>query len=189
MDDFTLLRYLQGKERSESHDGNLMHKFKNFMRREAMSKGYGRGRVRRHKDSDYYDDYLDYEDGFYMDDMYDRFSREHSHSHNFIDEQNAEHIVHNMYHTNNGMRYNGEKYSMQKAKEIIVKYKSMIPEYVSVPEMYLALNAQYHDYCALFKSWFGENIDSKIIESAIVFWFKDPDYTKGNKVQEYFKED
>lgn len=39
----------------------------------------------------------------------------------------------------------------------------------------------------LFKAWFGSDIDQKIIESAIVFWFKDVDYKAENKVVEYFK--
>ena len=48
------------------------------------------------------------------------------------------------------------------------------------------INAQYHDYCELFKAWFGDNIDNKIIESAINFWFKDDDYKGGSKVWKYF---
>lgn len=44
------------------------------------------------------------------------------------------------------------------------------------------------DYCELFKAWFGDNIDQKIIESAIIFWFKDDDYEEGSKLWNYFKE-
>lgn len=47
---------------------------------------------------------------------------------------------------------------------------------------------QYHDYVELFKSWFGDNVDQKIIESAIIFWFKDVDCKSRNKVVSYFKE-
>lgn len=46
-------------------------------------------------------------------------------------------------------------------------------------------DAQYHDYCKLFDSWFGGNIDNKVFESAITFWFKDVDFD-GDKVWEYF---
>lgn len=53
--------------------------------------------------------------------------------------------------------------------------------------MYLALNLQYHDYGALFKTWFGEDMELKIIESAIRFWFKDEDYKSGFKLWNYFK--
>lgn len=40
---------------------------------------------------------------------------------------------------------------------------------------------QHHDYCKLFDSWFGGNIDNKVFESAITFWFKDVDFD-GDKV-------
>ena len=40
----------------------------------------------------------------------------------------------------------------------------------------------------LFKSWFGDDIEQKIIKSAIVFWFKDADSKAENKVIKYFKE-
>lgn len=43
-------------------------------------------------------------------------------------------------------------------------------------------------YVELFKSWFGDNVDQKIIESAIIFWFKDVDCKSRNKVVSYFKE-
>lgn len=46
-------------------------------------------------------------------------------------------------------------------------------------------NAQYHDYAKLFEEWFGGNIDNKVFESAITFWFKDVDFD-GDKVWEYF---
>lgn len=34
----------------------------------------------------------------------------------------------------------------------------------------------------------GDNVDQKIIESAIIFWFKDVDCKSRNKVVSYFKE-
>lgn len=49
----------------------------------------------------------------------------------------------------------------------------------------LLFNAQYHDYAKLFEEWFGGNIDNKVFESAITFWFKDVDFD-GDKVWEYF---
>lgn len=42
-----------------------------------------------------------------------------------------------------------------------------------------------HDYAKLFEEWFGGNIDNKVFESAITFWFKDVDFD-GDKVWEYF---
>ena len=52
----------------------------------------------------------------------------------------------------------------------------------------VAINSQYHDYAELFKNWFGDGIEQKIVESAIVFWFKDADCKAENKVVEYLGE-
>ena len=38
------------------------------------------------------------------------------------------------------------------------------------------------------KKWFGDGIEQKIVESAIVFWFKDADCKAENKVVEYLGE-
>lgn len=38
------------------------------------------------------------------------------------------------------------------------------------------------------KTWFGDNTEVKIFESAINFWFKDDDYKGGNKVYKYLWE-
>lgn len=43
----------------------------------------------------------------------------------------------------------------------------------------------FKDYAKLFEEWFGGNIDNKVFESAITFWFKDVDFD-GDKVWEYF---
>lgn len=40
-------------------------------------------------------------------------------------------------------------------------------------------------FAKLFEEWFGGNIDNKVFESAITFWFKDVDFD-GDKVWEYF---
>ena len=40
----------------------------------------------------------------------------------------------------------------------------------------------------VFKNWFGDGIEQKIVESAIVFWFKDADCKAENKVVEYLGE-
>lgn len=41
------------------------------------------------------------------------------------------------------------------------------------------------DIEGIFEEWFGGNIDNKVFESAITFWFKDVDFD-GDKVWEYF---
>ena len=44
----------------------------------------------------------------------------------------------------------------------------------------------YIDGISIFKSWFGDNVDCKIIESAIVFWFIDDDYQYEKKVEKFY---
>lgn len=61
----------------------------------------------------------------------------------------------------------------------------VLPNDVEPCDVYVAINAQYHDYVKLFEEWFGGNIDNKVFESAITFWFKDVDFD-GDKVWEYF---
>lgn len=63
--------------------------------------------------------------------------------------------------------------------------KMILPNDVEPCDVYVAINAQYHDYAKLFEEWFGGNIDNKVFESAITFWFKDVDFD-GDKVWEYF---
>lgn len=97
----------------------------------------------------------------------------------------AKYTVSKMFHTEGGRKYVGEKFDMLKAKEICERYRGIIPQSATHGDVYVAINAQYHDYCELFKAWFGDSVDSKIVESAINFWFKDDDF-KGNKVWKYF---
>lgn len=65
---------------------------------------------------------------------------------------------------------------------------SVIPLIFLYLASYVAINSQYHDYAELFKNWFGDGIEQKIVESAIVFWFKDADSKSENKVVGYFRE-
>lgn len=57
-------------------------------------------------------------------------------------------------------------------------------------DVYVAMNAQFHDYARLYNEWYSniirEDLDNKIITSAINFWFKDEDAGVG-KVWNYFK--
>lgn len=98
----------------------------------------------------------------------------------------AKYTVSKMFHTEGGRKYVGEKFDMLKAKEICERYRGIIPQSATHGDVYVAINAQYHDYCELFKAWFGDSVDSKIIESAINFWFKDDDFKEGCKVWKYF---
>lgn len=97
----------------------------------------------------------------------------------------AKEVVEQMYHVKDNKKYIGEKYDMNKAHEICERYKEVLPNDVEPCDVYVAINAQYHDYAKLFEEWFGGNIDNKVFESAITFWFKDIDFD-GDKVWEYF---
>lgn len=102
-----------------------------------------------------------------------------------FDEHEAREVVEQMYHVKDNKKYIGEKYDMNKAHEICERYKEVLPNDVEPCDVYVAINAQYHDYAKLFEEWFGGNIDNKVFESAITFWFKDVDFD-GDKVWEYF---
>ncbi|UVX33912.1 MAG: hypothetical protein [Bacteriophage sp.] len=103
----------------------------------------------------------------------------------FDEEYEAKEVVEQMYHVKDNKKYVGEKYDMNKAHEICERYKEVLPNDVEPCDVYVAINAQYHDYAKLFEEWFGGNIDNKVFESAITFWFKDVDFD-GDKVWEYF---
>ena len=106
-----------------------------------------------------------------------------------FNESYAKYVVSNMYHYDNGRKYIGEMFDMAKTMEVCERYRGLIPQNVTHADIYVAINAQYHDYCSLFKTWFNDGIEHKIIESAIIFWFKDDDYNRGFKLWNYFKED
>lgn len=105
-----------------------------------------------------------------------------------FNESEAEYLVSRMYHTENGRKYSGEKFDMHKAKEVCERYRGILPTSVTAADVYVAINSQYHDYAELFRSWFTDGIEQRVIESAIVFWFKDADCKSENKIVEYFRE-
>ena len=119
---------------------------------------------------------------------YMRNSMRNSMSGEHFTESEAKYLVADMYHTENGRKYSGEKFDMHKAKEICERYRGILPTSATVADVYVATNSQYHDYAELFKNWFGDGIEQKIVESTIVFWFKDADCKAENKVVEYLRE-
>lgn len=99
-----------------------------------------------------------------------------------INSKRGSSIIHEAEHIKNSIwRYIG-------AKEICERYRGILPTSATVADVYVAINSQYHDYAELFKNWFGDGIEQKIVESAIVFWFKDADCKAENKVVEYLGE-
>lgn len=111
---------------------------------------------------------------------YDNKSTEH------FNESYAKYIVSNMWHKDDtGRKYVGEKYDMFVAKEVCERYRGIISSSITYSDIYVAINSQYHDYSCLFKKWFGNEVDYKIIESAIIYWFKNED-TDSSKLWDYF---
>lgn len=91
----------------------------------------------------------------------------------------------------NGIVCRGEVFTVEDAKAIYDKHVRNINREITYWDVYVAVNAQYHDYVRLYQDWFPnlteEQLDEKVIYSAINFWFKDEDAGTG-KVWNYFKE-
>ena len=203
--DRLIIDYLKGKGKSDMSEQEFKHKFKDFMtryRRDSMGR-YDKEWYPMERMDDYYrhgrpgefveHDFEEWHDKHRIDDeeMYNmmKYMRHSMTEEGHFNESEAKYIVSQMYHIENGRKHTGEKFDMHKAKEIVERYRGILSTSVTPADLYVAINTQYHDYAELFKTWFGDNIDQKIIESAIVFWFKDTDYKKGFKLTEYFKED
>ena len=96
-----------------------------------------------------------------------------------------------MYHTDNkGNKITSPMFTPIDVRKLYDKKFKSINSNITFWDVYVALNAQYHDNIELYKEWFGEdnieNIKDKIIESAIVNWFEDED-ASSDKVWEYFR--
>lgn len=202
--DRLIIDYLKGKGKSDMSEQEFKHRFKDFMtryRRDSMGR-YDKEWYPMERMDDYYrhgrpgefveHDFEEWHDKHRIDDeeMYNmiKYMRHSMTEEGHFNESEARYIVSQMYHIENGRKHTGEKFDMHKAKEIVERYRGILPTSVTPADVYVAINTQYHDYAELFKTWFGDNIDQKIIESAIVFWFKDADCKAENKVVEYLKE-
>lgn len=180
MNEYLMRAYLRSRKGEEA-----IRKMRDPFIPDSYSRNYRQSNRRFLDDSnDYYDPYIYDIDNVHSVNYESLPNRDNLH----FTEEEAEYIVSQMFHLNNGRKVKGEKYDIYKAKEILDRYRGMIPKSITCADIYVAINSQYHDYCKLFKVWFGENIDNKIIESAINFWFKDEDYLDNNKVYKYFSE-
>lgn len=197
MDEYMLRAYLQS--RSKDPDSEFIRRVREALRRDKYPREMRRDSslghfiedrryddlyVNRHSDSQLEDILNDLD----VDDKEKLFRMIMSEGSGQMNDNRAKHLVSKMYHTSGGRKYIGEKFDMEKAKEVYERFRGIIPSSATPTDVYIALNTQYHDYCDLFKTWFGDNIDSKIVESAVNFWFKDSDYKGNNKVHDYFKE-
>lgn len=103
-----------------------------------------------------------------------------------MDEEESKELVSKMYHIEDGRKYIGQKFDINMAKEVCERYKGYIPTSVTYCDIYIVINSHYHDYISLYKQWFGDKADCKIIESAMIFWFMDDDYKYEDKVQKFY---
>lgn len=184
MEEYLMAEMMKNKGMKHMNEDDFIEKFKDFKNsrynRQGMSDPmYNRG-YNRHVNPGSMDDWDDDMQG--VSGSY----RRHQGMSGHFDEQSSRQAVMQMYHFENGRKYAGEKFDIQKAKEVKQKYRNILPDDATVMDIYVAINAQYHDYSALFKSWYREGIEHKIIESAIVFWFCDVDYEGESKIYDYF---
>lgn len=106
-------------------------------------------------------------------------------------EEYAKWQVSTMHHTADNCKVcKGEIYNYDCAKNVFDKYVRNINSSITVWDVYVAINAQYHDYVRLYSEWFRNinknELNNKIIESAITFYFKDED-SGSTKTWNYFK--
>lgn len=89
-------------------------------------------------------------------DLYWRWIREEHIQHHgpHYNEEMARHDVSKMFHTENGTRVRGEVVSMDEARK--VRQKHAIPPSITDCDLYVAMNATYHDKKNLFRQWFPE---------------------------------
>lgn len=184
MSDYMLLEYFRNKGMKDD-EHQLMKDFKRYMQTRG-GRRMSRGSM-RHKEFPFDDiEYGRHDWDMNYEDMYKntRYAKDHM-SEGTFDEYEAKEIVSEMYHYDKERRHTGEHFDMKKAEEVFNRYKDHFVVKASPADVYIALNATYHDFCSVLKSWFGSNIDEKVVMLAITFWFKDDDY-QGNKLMDYF---
>lgn len=129
---------------------------------------------------------IDEEDLFeIMKDFHERLAGKH------FNEPYAIYQVSQMYHTNNkGVKIDTPLFSIENAKKIYDRRIRPLNKDVTMWDVYVALNAQYHDNIDLYEKWFSNvndsEIEEKIIEATIANWFEDED-ASSDKVWEYFR--
>ena len=99
--------------------------------------------------------------------------------------------VSQMYHTNNkGVKIDTPLFSIEASKKIYDRRIRPLNKDVTMWDVYVALNAQYHDNINLYEKWFpnatNNEIEDKIVEATISNWFEDED-ASSDKVWECFR--
>ena len=185
MDEYLMREMMRNRQHMDKHD--MMRRFQEFMEQEnyrpysKFEDYFNRENLRREMDS------MDMEEREFFNKMRDYHAGSKGEHFNT---SYAKYEVSQMFHFLNGRKRQGEKFSMDKAKEVHEHYASVLSPEITVADVYVAINSQFHDYYDLFRSWFGDaGVEQKIIDSAIVFWFKDADCEGNNKVWKYFKKE
>lgn len=109
------------------------------------------------------------------------------HSTNELTEEKVKECVEKMYHYEDGKKISGEKFPLEKIADICDKYSVLRNKGVNHLYIYLAVNSHYHDSYCLYRAWFSSNIEDRIIESAITFWFMDDDWCYEDKISTLIK--
>lgn len=108
--------------------------------------------------------------------LYWRWKREeHEKEHGpHYNEEFAKWDVEHMHHSENNVTMRGEMVTMHEAKEMRMMFN--IPSSVTDCDLYVAVNATYHDKVKLMKSWFGkEDWKKHLMEEAYTTYFADED--------------
>lgn len=83
-----------------------------------------------------------------------------------------------------GEEIKGEHWSVNQVSGVIKGFN--LPSTTTIWDVYVALNANWHDKEIKFNEWFGDNADRRIIEDAINFYFHDEDAEDG-KIWHYME--
>ena len=82
-----------------------------------------------------------------------------------------------------GILRKGAHWTLEQVQEVFAKIKGQIKPTDNIYDVFVALNSFYHDNCNLYQKWFvgqeKDAIESKIIEGAINYFFKDEDAPDG----------
>lgn len=102
-----------------------------------------------------------------------------------FDERFGKWQIEQMHHKGeDGKEYKGMHWPEDDMKAVFDKYKSSLPAGTTYWDVAVAITGNWHDKACLFKKWFPENHEEKVIEDAINFYFKDQDAPEG-KVWHY----
>lgn len=98
--------------------------------------------------------------------------------------------VYYLQSNNKGIKIDAPLFSIEATKKIYDRRIRPLNKDITMWDVYVALNAQYHDNINLYEKWFpnatNNEIEDKIVEATISNWFEDED-ASSDKVWEYFR--